>query len=37
LTEDGVAQAFALTHGDTRRFRHGPDLWYVRVGAEWML
>jgi putative DNA primase/helicase len=35
LTEDGVAQAFALTHGEDRRFWHGPDLWYLWDGTCW--
>jgi putative DNA primase/helicase len=35
LTEDGIAQAFALTHGDIRRFCHGPDLWHLWDGTRW--
>jgi putative DNA primase/helicase len=35
LTEDGVAQAFALTHGEDCRFCHGPDLWHLWDGVCW--
>jgi putative DNA primase/helicase len=35
LTEDGVAQAFAIERGNELRFCHGPNRWYQWDGTRW--
>jgi putative DNA primase/helicase len=35
LTEDGVAQAFAMERGGDLRFCHGPTRWHRWDGARW--
>jgi putative DNA primase/helicase len=35
LTEDGVAQAFAIERGDELRFCHGPNRWHRWDGTRW--
>ena len=35
LTEDGVAQAFAIERGNELRFCHGPNRWHVWDGTRW--
>jgi putative DNA primase/helicase len=35
LTEDGVAQAFALERGNELRFCHGPNRWHRWDGTRW--
>ena len=35
LTEDGIAQAFAIGHCDDFRFCHGPNRWHVWDGTRW--
>jgi putative DNA primase/helicase len=37
LTEDGVAQAFAIERADQLRFCHGPNKWYRWDGERWKL
>jgi putative DNA primase/helicase len=35
LTEDGVAQAFAIERGGELRFCHGPNRWHRWDGTRW--
>jgi putative DNA primase/helicase len=35
LTEDGVAQAFAIERGNELRFCHGPNRWHRWDGTRW--
>jgi putative DNA primase/helicase len=35
LTEDGVAQAFAIERADQLRFCHGPNRWHCWDGTRW--
>jgi putative DNA primase/helicase len=35
LTEDGVAQAFAIERGNELRFCHGPGRWHRWDGTRW--
>jgi putative DNA primase/helicase len=35
LTEDGVAQAFAIERGEALRFCHGPNRWHWWDGTRW--
>jgi putative DNA primase/helicase len=35
LTEDGVAQAFAMERGNELRFCHGPSRWHCWNGTRW--
>lgn len=35
LTEDGIALAFAATHGTNLRFCHHAGKWYVWTGTRW--
>jgi putative DNA primase/helicase len=35
ISEDSVAQAFAVKHGDDLRFCHGPNRWYEWDGTRW--
>jgi putative DNA primase/helicase len=37
LTEDGVAQAFAIERADQLRFCHGPNRWYRWDGTRWAI
>ncbi|MEQ9811460.1 MAG: phage/plasmid primase, P4 family [Azospirillaceae bacterium] len=34
-TEDGLARAFAETHGDDLRYCHGTGSWFIWSGAYW--
>jgi P4 family phage/plasmid primase-like protien len=37
LTEDGVAQGFAIRYANRFRFCHGPDVWYIWNRTRWRL